>query len=288
MQQSTILLADSGSTKTDWILTCDDNKLYQRFHTTGLNPCILDNNDISNILRTELIPRIVSNTISEVRFYGAGCRGEAAQRMSECLRDVIGAERVIVESDLLGAARILCHDAAGIVCILGTGSASCHYDGQFIVQQVPSLGFILGDEGSGAVLGRKLIGYIYKNGADDALVAAFQQKYNLTVDRVIESVYRQPAPNRFLANFTHFISEHIEHPDLQRLVHNEFDCFFKKNIHAYAVSQMGNRIPLYFVGSIADVFRKQLHEVASQNGYQIDCIVRHPLDAILQPRPLAL
>lgn len=280
MRQTTILLADSGSTKTDWVIASDDGQLYSRFNTSGLNPCVLDDNSILDILSGELLPQLPPAMIGEVRFCGAGCRGEAATRMSDCLKRLLPESVVTVESDLLGAARILCRDKAGIVSILGTGSASCLYDGRQIVSQVPSLGYILGDEGSGAVLGRQLVGYIYKHGADETLVAAFRQKYGLTVDQLIESVYRKPAPNRFLAAFTYFINEYIDHPDMQDIVMSELHRFFRKNICHYPSCAAERHVPLYFVGSIAWVFQKQLSSVASHYGFRIARVLRHPLDEI--------
>ena len=189
------LLADAGSTKTDWLLR-DNQGDALRFHTDGMNPSLLTDDEIRHILATQLLPQVEGLLIEQVDFYGAGCRGEAAERMKNLLGEVVGARNITVESDMLGAARMLCGNNSGIVCILGTGANSCLYDGQQISRQTPALGFILGDEGSGAVLGRRLIGDIFKGQLPEDLCKDFLLDYPMTMDELIRRVYRTSAPNQ--------------------------------------------------------------------------------------------
>ena len=176
----TILIADSGSTKTDWIV-CNTETHYQaRFATAGLNPCLMDDASITCLLAEEVAPQIkttvfeasadveTSASIAHVHFYGAGCRPDQIERMQRLIGSVLHATSVSVASDLLGAAHALCGHEAGIVAILGTGSGSAVYNGECFTAQTPSLGYILGDEGSGAVLGRRLVGDLYKVLGDEA------------------------------------------------------------------------------------------------------------------------
>ena len=272
------LLADAGSTKTDWLLR-DNQGDALRFHTDGMNPSLLTDDEIRHILATQLLPQVEGFLTEQVDFYGAGCRGEAAERMKNLLGEVVGARNITVESDMLGAARMLCGNNSGIVCILGTGANSCLYDGQQIVQQTPALGFILGDEGSGAVLGRRLISDVFKGQLPDDLCQKFRLAYPLTMDELIRSVYRTPAPNQFLASFTPFLSKYMYRIEIQKIIKDEFRRFIGRNVLAYLPNAEA-QIPLYFVGSIASVFQELLSEVVSEYNLTLGKVVRHPIDAL--------
>ena len=272
------LLADAGSTKTDWFLR-DNQGDALRFHTDGMNPSLLTDDEIRHILTTQLLPQVEGFLIEQVDFYGAGCRGEAAERMKNLLGEVVGARNIAVESDMLGAARMLCGNNSGIVCILGTGANSCLYDGQQISQQTPALGFILGDEGSGAVLGRRLIGDIFKGQLPEDLCKDFLLDYPLTMDELIRRVYRTSAPNQYLASFTTFLSKNIHRTEIQELVRDEFHRFIRRNVLAY-LAYTTAQTPLHFVGSIASVFQAQLSEVVAQYDFTLGKVVRQPIDAL--------
>lgn len=272
------LLADAGSTKTDWFLR-DNQGDALRFHTDGMNPSLLTDDEIRHILTTQLLPQVEGFLIEQVDFYGAGCRGEAAERMKNLLGEVVGARNIAVESDMLGAARMLCGNNSGIVCILGTGANSCLYDGQQISQQTPALGFILGDEGSGAVLGRRLIGDIFKGQLPEDLCKDFLLDYPLTMDELIRRVYRTSAPNQYLASFTPFLSKNIHRTEIQELVRDEFHRFIRRNVLAY-LAYTTAQTPLHFVGSIASVFQAQLSEVVAQYDFTLGKVVRQPIDAL--------
>ena len=272
------LLADAGSTKTDWFLR-DNQGDALRFHTDGMNPSLLTDDEIRHILTTQLLPQVEGLLIEQVDFYGAGCRGEAAERMKNLLGEVVGARNIAVESDMLGAARMLCGNNSGIVCILGTGANSCLYDGQQISQQTPALGFILGDEGSGAVLGRRLIGDIFKGQLPEDLCKDFLLDYPLTMDELIRRVYRTSAPNQYLASFTPFLSKNIHRTEIQELIRDEFHRFIRRNVLAY-LAYTTAQTPLHFVGSIASVFQAQLSEVVAQYDFTLGKVVRQPIDAL--------
>ena len=272
------LLADAGSTKTDWFLR-DNQGDALRFHTDGMNPSLLTDDEIRHILTTQLLPQVEGFLIEQVDFYGAGCRGEAAERMKNLLGEVVGARNIAVESDMLGAARMLCGNNSGIVCILGTGANSCLYDGQQISQQTPALGFILGDEGSGAVLGRRLIGDIFKGQLPEDLCKDFLLDYPLTMDELIRRVYRTSAPNQYLASFTPFLSKNIHRTEIQELIRDEFHRFIRRNVLAY-LAYTTAETPLHFVGSIASVFQAQLCEVVAQYDFTLGKVVRQPIDAL--------
>ena len=272
------LLADAGSTKTDWLLR-DNQGDALRFHTDGMNPSLLTDDEIRHILATQLLPQVEGFLTEQVDFYGAGCRGEAAERMKNLLGEVVGARNITVESDMLGAARMLCGNNSGIVCILGTGANSCLYDGQQISRQTPALGFILGDEGSGAVLGRRLIGDIFKGQLPEDLCKDFLLDYPLTMDELIRRVYRTSAPNQYLASFTPFLSKNIHRTEIQELIRDEFHRFIRRNVLAY-LTYTTAQTPLHFVGSIASVFQAQLSEVVAQYDFTLGKVVRQPIDAL--------
>lgn len=267
------LIADSGSTKTDWILLRDDERV-KRISTQGINPVMLDEAEIIAILNNELMPELIQLKIDGVDFYGAGCRGVQCEIVRQALQGVFHIERIVVDSDMLGAARALCRTREGIVCILGTGSNSCLYDGQKIVKNVSPLGFILGDEGSGAVLGKRLVGDVLKGMLPETIAQQFLADYGLTIDDVIRRVYREPMPNRFLASFAPFISRHKDCVEMRNLIVDEFSRFFMRNVAHY------NRqdLPVHFVGSIAYYFRDELTEVARRLGYKMGTIKKAPLD----------
>lgn len=276
-QNALLLIADSGSTKTDWALRSNTGDTHC-FRTSGLNPFILSTDELVTMIGNEVVPHISGfiNCIASLRFYGAGCREHGAERMSHALKQIFEHATVDVASDMLGAARALLGREAGIACILGTGSNSCHFDGKTIVRSIPSLGYILGDEGSGAVLGRKLLAGIFKKQLPDELCNTFNQEYMLSPEDVMENVYRRPFPNRYMASFVPFIKKHIGDVSIQNLVLEEFSRFFERNICAYS----GNHQKVSFVGGIAYNFKEQLQLAALHAHYEIGLILNSPFDKI--------
>ena len=272
----TILIADSGSTKTNWTL-CRNNQDTLRLQTQGINPYQLSESQIKDILYGELLPQLDGAQVDEVYFYGAGQRDEMRGMTTRLLKEVLTASVVEVHSDLIGAARALCGKDEGIACILGTGANSCVFDGKEITCQVSPLGFILGDEGSGAVIGKRLVGDVLKAQLPDDICKAFFEETPHTADDIIRNVYRNTFPNRFLAQYTHFVSRHITHPAVEELVTTEFERFFKRNIANY------NRpdLAVNFVGSVAEVFLPQLRQAAERCGFRVGKVMKDPMEALV-------
>ncbi|MDR0866055.1 MAG: ATPase [Candidatus Symbiothrix sp.] len=270
-----ILIADSGSTKTNWSFISANGEV-QTGVTSGINPFFLTEEEIVDLLKKEFI--FPEEAISSVYFYGAGCTPEKAPVVSEALNAYFQPEKMEVHSDLLAAARSLCLNEAGIACILGTGSNSGQYDGEKIIQQVSPLGYILGDEGSGAVLGKKLIGDMLKNQLSPHIVQDFQYTYHLNPAQIMDHVYRRPFPNRFLAQFVPFISNHIIDSEIKQLVEDSFTEFIRRNILQYPES---NQLPVHFTGGVAFGFKNNLENVFSKFNLQLGKITKDPMQGLI-------
>ena len=272
-----ILIADSGSTKTAWTLV---EKADNVIKTDGINPVFMNSGCVEEILRSQLLPQLGEQAIvTEIYFYGAGCASaEKNNLVKQALQAVFGDIKIEIASDLLGAARGLCKHQSGIACIMGTGSNSCLYENGNIRWNVPALGFILGDEGSGAVLGKLLMGNLFKNQLPDVVKQDFEQTYGLTMMDVIEKVYRTPLPNRFLASFGPFISKHINQPAVYNMVYDALESFIVRNVKQYPYTTL----PVYFTGSIAFYFADILHLLADKHGFTIGRIDQDPLQGLVE------
>lgn len=274
-----ILLADSGSTKTDWGLV-ENGKLVKRLRTSGMNPFQMSEEAITEEIKTHLLPELPGTVLDEVHFYGAGCTKEKQPIVERALRAnlTINGE-CEVASDMLGAARGICGHKPGIACILGTGSNSCSYDGKNLVKNVSPLGFILGDEGSGAVLGKLLVGDVLKNQMPETVIKRFFEKYKLTSAEIIDRVYRQPKPNTFLASFVPFLEENIDEPKIYNLVKESFRSFLRRNVMQYEGWQT---LPIGFNGSIAKIYKKPLLEALEEEGMHLGRIIQAPMEAMVE------
>ena len=274
-----ILLADSGSTKTDWGLV-ENGKLVKRLRTSGMNPFQMSEEAITEEIKTHLVPELPGTVLDEVHFYDAGCTKEKQPIVERALRAnlTINGE-CEVASDMLGAARGICGHKPGIACILGTGSNSCSYDGKNLVKNVSPLGFILGDEGSGAVLGKLLVGDVLKNQMPEAITKRFFEKYKLTSAEIIDRVYRQPKPNTFLASFVPFLEENIDEPKIYNLVKESFRSFLRRNVMQYDGWQT---LPIGFNGSIAKIYKKPLLEALEEEGMHLGRIIQAPMEAMVE------
>lgn len=273
-----ILIADSGSTKTDWCIVFNGT-LIKRIGTKGINPFFQSEEEIQQELTASLLPQLPEGTINSVYFYGAGCTPEKAPVLRRAIADslpVIG--NIKANSDMLAAARGLCGHEAGIACILGTGSNSCFYNGEEIISNISPLGFILGDEGSGAVLGKLLVGDVLKNQLPSTIKEAFLKQFDLTVPEIIDRVYRQPFPNRFLASLSPFLAQHLDEPAIRTLVLNSFIAFLRRNVMQYDYKQY----PAHFIGSVAHCYKDILQEAAQQTGIQVDKILQSPMEGLIQ------
>ena len=270
------LIADSGSTKTEWALL-NEHQMIRTLTTEGMNPCVMDDAALERVLTEQLLVRLSELRPERIFFYGAGCKDMHILRMKRLLTKVLGATEVCVASDMLGAARSVCGKQAGVVCIMGTGSNSCLYDGEKICANVSPLGYILGDEGSGASLGKILVGEVMKGDLEYLRTALFDA---LGVDEstLIERVYRKPLANRFLASLTPFLHDHLDNAKVRKVVVDEFVRFFHRNVRHYARPDL----KVNFAGSIAWWFNNELHEAARQAGYQMGKVIQKPLEGLVE------
>ena len=272
-----LLIADSGSTKTDWLFVAPDGERLE-LHTDGINPARDTRVYIYNVLSgTESLP-LQRDIEGAVYFYGAGCIEPFSETVKGVIEELFPKCLVEVESDLLGAARALCGHEPGIACILGTGSNSCLYDGRDIVVHTPPLGYVLGDEGSGSFLGKTLLNGLFKGLLPDALKDEFCEKYNLSLPGIIERVYRLPSANAFLASLVPFVAEHRAHPAVHKMLVEAFRLFIVRNIAPYGHKEM----PVHCVGGIAYQFEDELSEATMAEGMKLGRILRRPIEAIVQ------
>lgn len=272
-----ILIADSGSTKTEWCII-DDAGSTTGIRTQGINPFHQTADTVKEIIHEELLPSLNGHdTELSIHFYGSGCNEANAPKMHHLLAAVFPAATIDVGSDLLGAARAACGNARGMACIMGTGVNSCLYDGCDIVQNTPPLGYILGDEGSGAVLGRLFINALYKGFLPQDLRRQFEDWLHMTYQDIINRIYREPMANRFLAGTAPFIRSNTHIAAVRDIVVDNFRNFFRRNVVQYHADSL----PVNAVGSIAFYFQAELREAALAEGYTVGTILRSPMEGLV-------
>jgi len=284
-----ILIADSGSTKTHWCLMTANGQSSDIF-TDGMNPVLQTPEAIAACVGEQLLPQMAhlmwAGTMTHVFFYGAGCTPEKGPVVRQVLEEVFKKAKVEVASDMLGAARALMQHKRGIACILGTGSGTCLWDGETIAKTVPSLGFILGDEGGGAALGKRLVSDIMKNQLGLELKQLFLQEYPMTVGELIEHVYRQPMPNRYLASLSRFCANHMDNKKIYDLLYDHFTDFVVRNLEQYYQDENDVEIEdtqhlcVGFVGSIAYYYREVLQQVMDDMGFPVSQIMQDPMEGL--------
>jgi glucosamine kinase len=272
-----ILIADSGSSKTTWSLVNPVNASIETCHTSGINPMYQDKETIYHLLQQEFTLTVPVSI--KLFFYGAGCiNNQVNDFVRHALTNFFHCNAILVESDLMAAVRSLCQNSEGIACILGTGSNSCYYNGEEITRHVSPLGYMLGDEGSGAVIGKKFIADLLKNQLPEHITNRFFKSFDFTMHQILEHVYKKPFPNRFLAQFTRFVHENIDESTLRNLVKGSFKEFFDRNVSQYPESQ---RLPIHFTGSIAYYFELLLRESANESGFQVGIITESPMEGLI-------
>lgn len=284
-----IIIADSGSTKTHWCMLAANGQSSD-FLTDGINPFYQTQEAMCNSVKNQLLPQMGhlmwAGKITHIFFYGAGCTPEKSPLVQKALAAVFKDAEVQVESDMVGAARGLLQHKKGIACILGTGSNSCLYDGERIVKNVPSLGFILGDEGGGAVLGKRLVADLFKNQLGADLMALFAQEYGVTQADLIDHVYRQPFPNRYLASLSKFCAAHLDDKRIYDLVYDHFTEFVVRNLEQYYQDENDveiedtHTLSVGFVGSIAYYYKSVLQQVMDDMGFAISKIMQDPIEGL--------
>ncbi|RYD78249.1 MAG: hypothetical protein EOP53_11535 [Sphingobacteriales bacterium] len=273
-----ILLAESGSTKTQWRLLKDGKKAHD-FTSRGLNPYVQKREQICEIIKDEVAPHLADKTVEIIHFYGAGCSTEENKKIIfSCLKSFFHKSELNVEHDLLAAARAGYNGETAIIAILGTGSNACIYDGKDTISVLPNLGYILGDEGSGANMGKMLIKDFLYQKMPFELSEKLRVEYNFDRDIILNHIYKSPSPNRWLASFSHFIREHIKDEYIINLVKTSFREFF--DIHISSLQSENKKLPVHCIGSIAYHYQDFLKETAEEFGYEIGKIVKSPMDEL--------
>jgi N-acetylglucosamine kinase-like BadF-type ATPase len=272
------LIADSGSSKTEWCLINGTKKI--QIKTQGISPYFLNIEQVIQILSKELLPKMKKQVPDEIHYYGTGCSNvENVKMIKLALKKVFPSAKCHVDHDLLGAARALCGNEKGIACILGTGSNSCFYNGKKIIKNSPGLGYVLGDEGSGTYLGKKVIQYYLYNTFDEDLMDRFNSKYNTSATEILDAVYKQPLPNRFLAGFTGFLIENRGHFMIENIIEDGFNDFFFNHIYKYRESWS---MPIHFVGSVAYGFKDVLKDLCSSYELQLGKVLKNPMEGLVK------
>lgn len=273
-----ILIADSGATKTEWCLKSDNG--CETIKTEGLNPYYHTRESIEDVVQTNLLPEIQEAAISDIYFYGAGIDSDDKQTTVEralqnCFPDTV----IHVLHDLLGAARACCFNEPGIACILGTGSNSCLYDGNQIIEHIPSLAFILGDEGSAGYFGKKLINKYFRYELPDELRSDLEKNYNMSLDHINQGLYHSTQQSRFVASYGAFLGEHTDHPFIKDMLHEGFENFITRILLKYTNA---TDYEVSFIGSVAYAHQNMIKNILEENGMKAGLFVRHPMERLVE------
>lgn len=272
-----ILIADSGATKTEWCLT--DNGETKTHFTEGLNPYYHTTQSIRDVIKQELLPNL-DETISEVYFYGAGCDSEEKDAVvKQALQIAFPDSRNFVYHDLLGAARACFLREEGIACILGTGSNSCLYDGSEIVEHIPSLAFILGDEGSAGYFGKKLINAYFRYEVPDDLRKQLEEDFNMDLDYITEGVYDGAQKSRFIASYASFLGEHADHPYVKEMLYEGFESFISRIILNYTDA---TDYEVRFIGSVAFAHQELIKKILKKYNLKPGLFIKNPMARLVE------
>ena len=273
----TILIADSGATKAEWCLL-DKNKK-KTIITQGISPYFLNTEQITDLLLKELKPKLKNIEVDEIYYYGTGCANPAnAKSVKKAVSKVFAGAKVDVNHDLMAAARALCGRKKGVACILGTGSNSCYYDGKKIVKNSPGLGYVLGDEGSGAYLGRKVIQYYLYGTFDDELRGRFDLTYSINAAEILENVYKKPLPNRYLAGFAKFLADNRGHYMIENIIEDALNDFFFAHLCKYRETWT---LPVSFAGSVAFGFQDVLQQLCNSYEFEMGKVMKNPMEGLV-------
>ncbi len=275
---ATYLIADSGSTKTDWCLVKKGSRPTY-FHTQGINPHIQSAESVAGMLMAE-IPWGKKHIPDEIHFYGAGAAHPDKQKLlSQILRKHFGSKKAVVQSDLAGAAKALCGNEKGIVCILGTGSSSCYYDGKKVKEQKPSLGYLAGDEGSGNHIGKRVLQYYAYGTFDTEMRTGFEMRYGKDVNEIVKQLYQAEFPNRYLAQFATMLVDLRGHYMAENIIEDCINDFLHNNVLKY---RQAWKFPLYFTGSVAWYFRDVIENLCNQYELEIGRIEQNPINGLVR------
>ncbi|MDF2382120.1 hypothetical protein JMG10_11620 [Nostoc ellipsosporum NOK] len=271
------LIADSGATKAEWSLI--NGGKVKTIHTQGISPYFLNTEQIRDLLLKELSPKIKNVQVDELYYYGTGCANpDNVKLIKKALKQVFPDAYMEVTHDLMAAARALCGEEKGIACILGTGSNSCYYNGKKIIRNSPGLGYVLGDEGSGAYLGRKVLQYYLYGTFDDELRGRFDLTYMTNATEILENVYKKPLPNRYLAGFTYFLAENRGHYMIENIIEDGLNDFFFTHLCKYRETW---KLPVNFAGSVAYGFRDVLAQLCQSYEFELGKVLQKPMSGLI-------
>jgi glucosamine kinase len=275
---SVSLIADSGATKAEWVLINDGEK--KTLFTQGISPYFLNTEQVADLVQNELAKKLKNVIVEDIHYYGTGCANpENAKSIKKALHKVFPQANCNVNTDLMAAARAVCGHEKGIACILGTGSNSCYYNGKSIVKNSPGIGYVLGDEGSGAYLGKKVIQYYLYNTFDEDLRARFDAKFVTNGVEILDNVYKKPLPNRYLATFTMFLAENRGHYMIENIIEDGLNDFFFQHLCKYNEVW---KYPVSFVGSVADGFKDVIQQLCNSYEFELGTILKNPMQGLVK------
>ena len=270
------IVVDCGGTKGDWRFIARDGSV-TNYESRGFSPVTQSMWDLEQIIKIDL--PLIEDTVAEVHYYGTGVHSDTIiHSMTSTLSHLLKANTVNVNTDLFAACRATCHDHHGIVAILGTGSASCLYDGKEIVDKIPSLGFIAGDEGAGSMIGKKILQSYFYREMPQKIQAAFEENYTLTREEMLENIYKRPGANSYLASFANFALTLKKEPFIHNIIIEEFDRFTLRHLSKY---ENDGSVKCHFVGSIAWFLKEELELSLAKFGLQLGNIIRKPIDQLV-------
>ncbi len=272
------LIADSGATKAEWVLINNGKK--KTIFTQGISPYFLNTDQVAELVENELAKKLKNITVEEIHYYGTGCANpENAKSIKKALQRVFQKAHINVNTDLMAAARAVCGHEKGIACILGTGSNSCYYNGKTIAKNSPGIGYVLGDEGSGAYLGKKVIQYYLYNTFDEDLRARFDAKFLTNGVEILDNVYKKPLPNRYLAGFTMFLAENRGHYMIENIIEDGLNDFFFQHLCKYNEVW---KYPVSFVGSVANGFKDVIQQLCNSYEFEVGTILKNPMQGLVK------
>lgn len=274
-----VAIVDSGSTKSDWVILDDFKKVFLKTETIGFNPNFINKELIVPEIEKNSNLILVKNSITKIFFYGSGCGiKKNCETIEEELLKVFGKAEIIVKEDLMAAAYAAYNGKPAIVCILGTGSNSCFFDGENLNIELPSLGFLIGDEGSGSAIGKQLVRRYFMKKLPADLHTEFQEEYSLTVEEALKNMYHTTRPNAYLADFNKFVVERKDHPYFQDMVFEEMKSFFEYQVLPYKEAKEAE---INFIGSIAYYYENILRSVAAELNLNVGHVVQKPIESLV-------
>lgn len=271
-----IVIAECGSTKCDWCLIGSTDTI--EFTSPGINPSLSSDQEIHQLLISSVVPRLGECYSAEIFFYGAGIREETALRMKSILSLILNPKEIEIHTDIYAAARALCGFEPGVACILGTGSNSCVYDGKTITHQFFSPGYFFGDEGGGVYIGKLLLNEYLRNRLDKDISEELTDEFKLTRDSILDSTYRKPYPNRYLAGFVPFVAKRIANPLMRKIVIKSFETFIQDQLLSLDFKP---DLPVHFTGSVASQFQDMLKMCMENHGFTTGKILKSPMKGLI-------